>query len=278
MTDKKGALPYRALASGARGPEFESRRAYHPFHLKSITYGLSLVCRAGCDLLLLPHFPASSDKELTSNPTGGSNPARPHQDSSDLYSPGPRPGVSWDGEQSDQIMAKGTSGHTAASPENFPISAQIRPVNNLAGGGVDGDTLSRHVDDNSHSFALVANRTRRIQAAYRDEHGLGGNGSPIESVKNKPGKAGLLQPAMLRSSTMAQAGSTPARQQPEPNRDTKGRACPAGQRGVLPAARASVPSRVGAGARGATPLPSQQTVAVPGPAPDGEPGISSANR
>jgi len=278
VIDMKDTWPQRFLNSGARGHRFESCRAYQSPYLKSTTYGQAPPVRCASDPLLLPHFPASSDKELTSNPTGGSNPARPHQDSSDLYSPGPRPGVSWDGEQSDQIMAKGTSGHTAASPENFPISAQIRPVNNLAGGGVDGDTLSRHVDDNSHSFALVANRTRRIQAAYRDEHGLGGNGSPIESVKNKPGKAGLLQPAMLRSSTMAQAGSTPARQQPEPNRDTKGRACPAGQRGVLPAARASVPSRVGAGARGATPLPSHQYVAVTGPAPDGGPGISSANR
>ena len=67
MTDIKGCLPQRFLNSGARGPEFESRRAYQPLHLKSITYGLPLVCHAGPDLLLLPYFPASFDKELTSS-------------------------------------------------------------------------------------------------------------------------------------------------------------------------------------------------------------------
>jgi len=93
---------------------------------------------------------------------------------------------------------------------------------NFAGGGVDGDTLSRHVDDNSYSSALVVDRARRIQAAYRDERGLGGKGSPLIRMTNKPGKAGLSQPAMLRSSTMAQAGSTPARQHQYPARAERG--------------------------------------------------------
>ena len=92
----------------------------------------------------------------------------------------------------------------------------------FAGGGVDGDTLSRHVDDNSYSSALVVDRARRIQAAYRDERGLGGKGSPLIRMTNKPGKAGLSQPAMLRSSTMAQAGSTPARQHQYPARAERG--------------------------------------------------------
>ena len=74
-------------------------------------------------------------------PCSGENPDRQHSNSSDLDYPGPHPGVSWDGEKSDQHIAKGTSGVAAARPENAPNSAQIRPGNNFGGGGVDGDTL-----------------------------------------------------------------------------------------------------------------------------------------
>jgi len=208
VIDMKDTWPQRFLNSGARGPEFESRRAYQPPFLESITYGLPLVCHADPDLLLLPHFPASSDKELTSNPTGGSNPAR-------------------------------------------AIS--------FAGGGVD---IAQH--------AVGVGRCHNAPKAASSRWETGGDHQEALPVR----RDGVNSTKSLRTAPMA--GERPARQQQEPNRDTKGRACPAGQRGVLPAARASVPNhRVGAGARGATPLPSHQYVAVTGPAPDGGPGSTS---
>ena len=243
MTDIKGGLPQRFLNSGARGHRFESCRAYHSPHLESITYGLSLVCRAGCDLLLLPHFPASFDKELTSNPRGG---VEGH-------------------------ASRSSNGQDTAIGRGYPCRYRDYGSTPYRGGGRSGH-LTQPVSNPAREISFAGGGVEYITTQQRD-----GMERSRESREGRDSRR-VLGGTILRPGKPC-SGENPARQHQYPTkRDTKGRACPAGQRGVLPAARASVPSRVGAGARGATPLPSQQTVAVPGPAPDGEPGISSANR